>query len=296
MLAGLEAHASVGDVGCCGAPGQVKLPEIPPLPLLPCARIATPSKKSIRAKSDCPRKGTISIWIVKKFEGQGGAAMLIQRSSIAIMVLTALGAILFAFAHQRAPKTPAAPPKAEAAPDTQQKGAPEGGGQQQHAEGQHQQQITFTPWTKVCQKPPDPNSQNVCFTGQDGHIDSGKPIVAAVLIEVDGQPEKKLRITLPLGMALQPGTRVIVDDGQPITAPYVVCSPNGCMADYEASQELIDHLEKGKVLGLQGIRGNGQPFGIRLSLAEFAKARDGPPMDEKEFEEQQKKLQLSHVN
>ena len=128
-----------------------------------------------------------------------------------------------------------------------------------------------------------------------GRIGSGTPIVAAVLIEADGQP-KKLRITIPLGMALQPGTRVIVDDGQPLTAPYVACVPNGCTADYEATQEFIDRLKKGKGVGLQGIRGNGQPFGVILPLADFAKAHDGPPMDEKQFEEQQKKLQLPHAN
>jgi len=97
-------------------------------------------------------------------------------------------------------------------------------------------------------------------------------------------------------MALQPGTRVIVDDGQPLTAPYVACVSNGCTADYEATQEFIDRLKKGKGVGLQGIRGNGQPFGVILPLADFAKAHDGPPMDEKQFEEQQKKLQLPHAN
>jgi invasion protein IalB len=228
--------------------------------------------------------------------------MLMDRLFIAkaMLVLAASGGISCALAQQPVPKAPAAPPKAapKAAPNSQQKGAPSAGGQQQPAEGQQPQQpqITFSPWTKVCQKPPDPNSQKVCFTGKDGRIDSGLPIVAAVLIEPDGQARKMLRITLPLGMALQPGTRVIIDDGQPITAPYVVCIPNGCMADYEASQELIDHLKKGKGVALQGIRGNGQPINVILPLAEFAKAHDGPPMDEKEFEEQQKKLQSPHLN
>jgi len=199
-----------------------------------------------------------------------------------MMVLGASGAISCALA-QPAPKAPAAPPKAP--PNSQQKDAPAAAGQQ----------ITFSPWTKVCQKSPEPNSQKVCFTGKDGRIGSGTPIVAAVLIEADGQT-KKLRITIPLGMALQPGTRVIVDDGQPLTAPYVACVPNGCTADYEATQEFIDRLKKGKGVGLQGMRGNGQPFGVILPLADFAKAHDGPPMDEKQFEEQQKKLQLPHAN
>jgi invasion protein IalB len=117
------------------------------------------------------------------------------------------------------------------------------------------------------------------------------PVVAAVLIEPDGDPKKVLRVTLPLGMSLQPGTRVIVDSGQPMTGPYVICFNNGCMADYEASSELIGKLKKGQGLAIQGINGAGTAVTLTVPLGDFAKAYDGPPTDPKVFEEQQKKLQ-----
>jgi invasion protein IalB len=201
---------------------------------------------------------------------------------------------------QPAPKAPATPKAAPSAPQksspapAQQKGAPSTAGQQP-AQAQ-QPQITFSPWAKVCPKPSETNSQKVCFTGKDGRLEAGLPLVAAVVIEAEGQSKKMLRITVPLGMALQPGTRVIIDDGQPISAPYVTCIPNGCMADYEASQEFIDHMKKGKGIALQAINGNGQPVNITLPLAEFAKAHDGPPMDPKDFEELQRKLQQPRPN
>ena len=135
------------------------------------------------------------------------------------------------------------------------------------------------------------NAKKICFTGRDGRIEAGMPVVAAVVIEAEGEPKKILRITLPLGMALQPGTRVVIDEGQPITAPYLFCIPNGCLADYEASQDLIEHMKKGKGLALQGVNGNGQFITVTLPLIDFAKAHDGPPMGEKEFEELQKRLQ-----
>jgi len=117
------------------------------------------------------------------------------------------------------------------------------------------------------------------------------PVVAAVLIEPENDPKKVLRVTLPLGMSIQPGTRVIVDSGQPMTGPYVICFNNGCMADYEASGELIGKLKKGQGLVIQGINGAGQPISLVLPLQDFAKAYDGPPTDPKKFEEQQKQLQ-----
>jgi invasion protein IalB len=184
-------------------------------------------------------------------------------------MMTALAVIASpSFAQQ--PKAPA--PKGPAAP-AQPKGAQPPAGQQQ---GDQQPQLTYSPWTKVCQKGPDANAKRLCFIGKDGKIDSGQPIVAAVLIEPEGEPRKVLRVTLPLGMALQPGTRVIVDSGQPVTAPYVICFPNGCMADYEASGELIGKMKTGQNLHVQGFNGQGQPVSLALPLGDFAKSYDGP--------------------
>jgi invasion protein IalB len=112
-----------------------------------------------------------------------------------------------------------------------------------------------------------------------------------VLIEPEGEPRKILRVTLPLGMSLQPGTRVIIDQGQPMTGPYVICFNNGCMADYEASDALILIMKKGQGLVVQGINGAGQAISLVLPLNDFARAYDGPPTDPKVFEEQQRKLQ-----
>lgn len=152
-------------------------------------------------------------------------------------------------------------------------------------------QLIFSPWTKFCLKGQDAAAKQVCFTGKDGRVESGMPVVAAVLIEPEGEPRKILRVTLPLGMSIQPGTRVIVDQGQPMTGPYVICFQNGCMADYEASGELITKLKRGQGLVVQGINGSGQPISLVLPLSDFAKAYDGPPTDPKVFEAQQKKLQ-----
>ena len=154
-------------------------------------------------------------------------------------------------------------------------------------------QLIFSPWTKFCPKGQD--AKQVCFTGKDGRVETGQPVVAAVLIEPEGEPRKILRITLPLGMSLPPGTRAIIDQGQPMTAPYVICFNNGCMADYEASQSLIETMKRGQGLVIQGINGAGQAISLMLPLNDFAKAYDGPPTDPKELdrrnEEDRKKFE-----
>jgi invasion protein IalB len=199
-------------------------------------------------------------------------------------------------AQQTAP--PAAAPQPMPAPQQPgQAGAPGAPADQGQAQnGQQQVQLIFSPWTKFCLKgapgqPAPPDAKEVCFTGKDARVESGQPVAAAVVIEPQGQEKKVLRVTLPLGMQLVHGTRVIIDQGQPMTAPYVVCFTNGCMADYEANADMIGKMKKGQGLVLQAINATGQPISLVMPLTDFGKAYDGPPTDPKVFEEQQKKLQ-----
>jgi invasion protein IalB len=197
-------------------------------------------------------------------------------------------------AAPKAPPVKKAAPKAAPAPaPTAQQAAPAApaGGAPAPAAGDQQVQLIYAPWTKFCLKGQDANAKQVCFTGKDGRIESGQPVIAAVVIEPEGEPKKILRVTLPLGMQLVHGTRVIVDSNAPAQSPYVICFANGCMSDYDVTPELLANMKKGQNLIVQAINSNGAPLTLPLPLAEFAKAYDGPPTDPKVFEETQKKLQ-----
>jgi invasion protein IalB len=217
---------------------------------------------------------------------------------IAGLVVAAAFVVLPAEAQQPpAQPAPKAPPKAapKTPPAAQKKDAPPAAAQQQPQQPaqpqQDQVQLIYSPWTKFCLKGQDANAKQVCFTGKDGRIESGQPVVAAVIIEPEGEPKKVLRVTLPLGMQLVHGTRVIVDSNTPQQSPYVICFANGCMSDYDATAEVLANLKKGQNLVIQAINANGQPLTLPLPLSDFGKAYDGPPTDPKVFEEQQKKLQ-----
>ena len=186
---------------------------------------------------------------------------------------------------------PAQPAQQQPAQQQQQQAAP----QQQQAGGD-QPQLIFSPWVKLCNKDPDPNSKRVCVTVKDGRVESGLLVVSVAIIEMDGEQRKLMRMSLPYGVALQHGTRMIVDQGQPATAPFVTClppvvPPGGCIADYDANADIIGRMKKGQMLTVQAIHMNGQAMSPQLDLRDFAKAYDGPPTDPKVFEEQQKKLQ-----
>jgi invasion protein IalB len=183
---------------------------------------------------------------------------------------------------QAQPAQPAKPP-AQTAPAQQQP-------QQQAQPGATEPaQLIYSPWTKFCLK--EQTGKQVCFTGKDARIESGMPVASAALIEPEGEPKKLLRINVPLAMKIEHGTRLIIDQTSPRTAPYVSCFVTGCVSDYEVNVDTINQLKKSQQLHIQAIGINGQPFTVPLPLAEFAKAYDGPPTDPKVMEEQQKKLQ-----
>jgi len=210
-------------------------------------------------------------------------------SSTAAAAALALTVAPNAFAEQPS-KTPPSPP-AQTAP------GPDAGQARDEAmqNGQQQMQLTATPWIKYCAKGLSAKSseikaEEVCFTASDAHLPSGQKVVIALLIEPEGVDTKLFRVTLPLGVALVPGTRIVIDEKEAMTAPYVVCLPkNGCMADYKADDDLIAKLKNGRTLTIQAFD-KGRPIGFGLPLAEFAKAYEGPPSDPTGLNEQQGSL------
>jgi invasion protein IalB len=179
-------------------------------------------------------------------------------------------------AKPAAPKQPPAAAPAPAAP--QQQATPD------------QPQLMYSPWMKVCGKGPDTNNKQVCVITKDGRLENGMPVAIVQLFEPEGEA-KVLRVTVPLGMQLAHGTRMIIDQGQPAQQPYKICFPVGCMSDYPVTDDMLVSMKKGQMITVQAINMQGTPISLPLPLVDFAKAYDGPATDPKAFEEQQRKLQ-----
>jgi invasion protein IalB len=214
---------------------------------------------------------------------------------LAVLVL-ALTLCSAAFAQQppqpkAAPHPKAPPPKAapKQQPAAQPAPPPQAQPQQQQPGGNLQ--VIYSPWSKVCGHNDQPGAKTTCLTIMEAHLETGQFLAGAMFIEPEGETKKLLRITLPLGMQIPQGTRVILDQDQPMSAPYVVCLPNGCMADYQIDAAFLGKAKKGQNVVLQGINLNSQTASYPLPLADFAKANEGAPTDPKEFEEKHRKLQ-----
>ena len=141
----------------------------------------------------------------------------------------------------------------------------------------------YSPWIKMCGKNKHTNDKKVCVITKVGRLENGMPVAVVQLFEPEGLP-KMMRVTVPLGMQIQHGTRVIIDNGTPVNEPYRICIPRGCFSDYPVSDDMIKKMKKGKHADRAGDQHAGPPISLPLPLSDFAKAYDGPATDPKVFE------------
>ena len=211
-------------------------------------------------------------------------------AAVAGASLLGLGLLAAPSAQAQTPPPPAAAKKPAAPPAAKPGAAPPAAAPAAPAAAVDQPQLMYSPWMKICGKGPDTNNQQVCVITKDGRLENGMPVAIVQLFEPEGG-QKIMRVTVPLGMQLAHGTRMIIDQGQPVQEPYKICFPVGCMSDYALTDDLIGKMKKGQMLTLQAINMQGTPISLPLPLGDFAKAYDGPATDPKVFEEQQRKLQ-----
>ena len=221
-----------------------------------------------------------------------------SRGSLGLLAALSLGVSGAAVAQQQGQQRPAQRPAA-------QQPAPATPAQPQPAPGQPQAaapagptivQVKSEPsqadWTKVCGKDPGNNAE-ICYTTRDFVSDQGQPVLAAAVYDVKGpQNTKIVRFLMPLGLLLNPGIRFAVDQGKDVVpGKYAICFPNGCFAESPVKDDFVAAMKRGTTINVSVQNQVGREVTFAVPLAGFGKAFDGPAIDPKILEDQQKKLQ-----
>ncbi|HXY59261.1 MAG TPA: invasion associated locus B family protein [Methylocystis sp.] len=144
-------------------------------------------------------------------------------------------------------------------------------------------------WVKVCGQA-DPQT-TACYTVRDFGPKADQPIMAFQVFDQKGATDKLVRVLLPLGLQLKPGFRISVDSSPFESGGYEVCFQAGCFAEAKLKSSLVDSMKKGQQVTLVVKNAGGAEVTLKVPLAGFGKAYDGPATDPKVLEEQQKKLQ-----
>lgn len=215
-----------------------------------------------------------------------GVTSLLAAAAMALTPAVALA--------QTKPETKPAP--AKPAPAAPAKPAPAPGQPQQEAAPagptlvQVKPEPSQTDWTKVCGKDPT-GGKEICYTTRDFVSDQGQPVLAVAVYDAKGEAQKMIRFLMPLGLLLQPGVRFGVDQGQPSEGRFAICFPNGCFAEVPIKEADLGTLKKGTNINVSVQNQGARVVTFQVPLAGFGKSFDGPPIDPKVLEEQQKKLQ-----
>lgn len=135
--------------------------------------------------------------------------------------------------------------------------------------------IKYSDWRKFCFKVPGTNM--VCRTSISGTFETGQSAVRIDLVEREGDKAARLQMFLPVGLYLQAGVKITIDQGAAYRFPYVWCLTNTCIAADLADPALIKEMEKGQKLQLEVVDSSVLAVTTALPVDQFAAVRQGTP-------------------
>ena len=163
----------------------------------------------------------------------------------------------------------------------QQPAGPEGGSSKEKSSGaefaprgqREAREIKYSDWRKTCFKTPGTNK--VCRTSITGTFVTGQSAVRIDLIEREGDKTTRLQLFLPVGLYLQAGVKLTVDQGATHRIPYTWCLTNTCIAADVADPGLLKEMETGRKLLLEIVDSSMLTVSTTLPIDQFAAVRQG---------------------
>jgi invasion protein IalB len=154
------------------------------------------------------------------------------------------------------------------------------------AKGPPQAQATPTPapsatpapaqpgWIARCSSP-SRDAPLECAMEQSAVLTKTGQLVALVNIRVPGDTRAPIALVqLPLGLNLQAGAKLQVDDAKNVDLPIQTCENRGCYASVPIAPEMLNALRAGKQLKVVFQDLAKETIAIPMSLADFAATYD----------------------
>jgi invasion protein IalB len=147
------------------------------------------------------------------------------------------------------------------------------------------------PWTKVCQKDPS-GAKEFCRTIRAFGQAADQPPTLAVAVDTLTNEDKKIvRMQLPEGLLLRPGFRLVLEKGDPIDGRFSICAGGSCFAEAELTNAQLTVMKKSPIASVVVRNQVGAEVTFNVPMHDFAAAVDGPAVDPKKIQEQNKALQ-----
>ncbi len=103
---------------------------------------------------------------------------------------------------------------------------------------------------------------------------TGQAFIRISVIYPRGSTKPVLRILTPLGVLLQKGIAIKIDDAKPITLPFAICvgKPPSCIVDGIMEDSIVSAMKRGNAGTLTLSFGNNQVVEAPFSLTGFTKS------------------------
>lgn len=120
-----------------------------------------------------------------------------------------------------------------------------------------------------------------CAMAQIGNDGTGTPVLEMVIRQLDEPLEvgertatAVLDVITPLGVVLPEGLAIKIDDGPNESAPFQICTEQGCLVREPVDDDLISRLKRGNTARVSVIAANQGEVTAAISLKGFTKSYD----------------------
>jgi invasion protein IalB len=194
--------------------------------------------------------------------------MKIDRKWVARCVAGTLGIAIAATAHAQQP--PRLAPTARPAPPAAARPAAS-------SDVPERTTATYGDWVVQCVENSSPPSEPVCDMAQVTQLQGKNLPFSRVAV---GRPEKgqlvKLVVQVPVNVSFATQVNIQTSDTDPgVIAPFASCTPNGCFAEFDLSEDLLKKLREASGTGKLTFADAGKhDVAVPISFNGFSQAFD----------------------
>lgn len=133
-----------------------------------------------------------------------------------------------------------------------------------------------TGWNKLCSAA---GPTQACAISQEMFSEQGQFIASASFQYAPGGGRRRLIVNVPLGMWIEDGIQIRVDQGQVTRTHFGTCMTNGCFGAIDVNDALLNQMRRGRILQIIVRPPDPQVFQINIPLEAFGTAYDGAPAE-----------------
>ncbi|MBF0629025.1 MAG: invasion associated locus B family protein [Magnetococcales bacterium] len=138
-------------------------------------------------------------------------------------------------------------------------------------ESSKETKISQKMWAMVCEEDKE-KKKKTCFASQDHSTNEGKLALRFSFGYMDDDKKPFVVTLLPLGINLQSGVIVKIDESKPIPLVLQHCTPDGCLGAVQLSATQTDELFKAKEVSVVMLpSGTTQPISFNVNMEGFVK-------------------------